>query len=297
MVPQEALFPGFRVVRAPGAGAEVHAVVGGSGPPLLLLHGYAQTHALWHKLAPRLAERFTVVAADLRGYGDSGKPASDANHEPYSKREMAKDAVALMKHLGHGRFGLAGHDRGARVSHRMAVDHPQAVSRVALLDIAPTLAMYEQADMAFASAYWHWFFLIQKAPIPETMIGHDPAGYLALKMRDRGMGDDPFDPRAWAEYVRCFTPESIHATCEDYRAAATIDLVHDKADRDAGRKVACPLLVLWGARGVIERCYDALAEWRRVATDVRGKSLPSGHYLPEEVPDLVAEEFESFFAE
>ncbi|MBK7658129.1 MAG: alpha/beta hydrolase [Betaproteobacteria bacterium] len=297
MVPQEALFPGFRVVRAPGAGAEVHAVVGGSGPPLLLLHGYAQTHALWHKVAPRLARRFTVVAADLRGYGDSGKPATDANHEPYSKREMAKDAVALMAHLGHGRFALAGHDRGARVSHRLVADHPQAVTRVALLDIAPTLAMYERTDMAFARAYWHWFFLIQKAPIPETMIGHDPAGYLAFKMRDRGMGADPFDPRAWAEYVRCFTPEAIHATCEDYRAAATIDLEHDRADRDAGRKVECPLLALWGSRGVIEKCYDALAEWRRVATHVRGKSLPSGHYLPEEVPDLVADEFETFFSE
>lgn len=297
MVPQEALFPGFRVVRAPGAGAEVHAVTGGSGPPLLLLHGYAQTHALWHKVAPRLAQRFTVVAADLRGYGDSGKPPSDANHEPYSKRAMARDAVALMDHLGHGRFFLAGHDRGARVSHRLAVDHAERVRRLAVLDIAPTLAMYERTDMAFARAYWHWFFLIQKAPIPETMIGHDPAGYLAFKMRDRGMGEDPFDPRAWAEYVRCFTPESIHATCEDYRAAATIDLEHDRADREAGVKVACPLLALWGSRGVIEKCYDALAEWRRVASDVRGRSVPSGHYIPEEVPDLVAGEFETFFSE
>lgn len=297
MVPQEALFPGFRVVRAPGAGAEVHAVTGGSGPPLLLLHGYAQTHALWHKVAPRLAQRFTVVAADLRGYGDSGKPPSDANHEPYSKRAMARDAVALMDHLGHERFFLAGHDRGARVSHRLAVDHADRVRRLAVLDIAPTLAMYERTDMAFARAYWHWFFLIQKAPIPETMIGHDPAGYLAFKMRDRGMGEDPFDPRAWAEYVRCFTPESIHATCEDYRAAATIDLEHDRADREAGVKVACPLLALWGSRGVIEKCYDALAEWRRVASDVRGRSVPSGHYIPEEVPDLVAGEFETFFSE
>ena len=287
MVPQEALFPGFRVVRAPGAGAEVHAVVGGSGPPLLLLHGYAQTHALWHKVAPRLARRFTVVAADLRGYGDSGKPATDANHEPYSKREMAKDAVALMAHLGHARFALAGHDRGARVSHRLAADHPDAVTRVALLDIAPTLAMYERTDMAFARAYWHWFFLIQKAPIPETMIGHDPAGYLAFKMRDRGMGDDPFDPRAWAEYVRCFTPEAIHATCEDYRAAATVDLEHDRADREAGRKVTQPLQVLWGANGIIEKCFKPLDDWRRVAVNVQGSSVPCGHYIPEEAPDAL----------
>ncbi len=297
MVPQEALFPGFRTVRAPGAGTEIHAVVGGSGPPLLLLHGYAQTHALWHKVAPRLAERFTVVAMDLRGYGDSGKPPSDARHEAYSKRAMAADAVAVMAHLGFPRFRLAGHDRGARVSHRLCVDHPQAVLRAALLDIAPTLAMYEQTDMTFAAAYWHWFFLIQKAPVPEQMIGKDPAGYLALKMRDRGMGPDPFDPRAWAEYVRCFTPEAIHATCEDYRAAATIDLEHDRADRAAGRKILCPLLVLWGANGVIEKCYDALAEWRRVAYDVRGRSVPSGHYIPEEVPDVLLAEFDSFFGE
>ena len=291
------LFPGFTTHDVATSGAAIRCEKGGDGPPLLLLHGYPQTHVMWHKVAPALAQSYTVVCADLRGYGDSGKPASDENHEPYSKREMAKDAVALMAHLGHGRFALAGHDRGARVSHRLAADHPQAVSRVALLDIAPTLAMYERTDMAFARAYWHWFFLIQKAPIPETMIGHDPAGYLAFKMRDRGMGADPFDPRAWAEYVRCFTPEAIHATCEDYRAAATIDLEHDRADRDAGRKLACPMLVLWGSRGVIEKCYDALAEWRRVAADVRGKSLPSGHYLPEEVPDLVADEFESFFSE
>lgn len=297
MVQQEPLFPGFRVERIPAGPVSVHAVVGGSGPALLLLHGYAQTHAIWHKVAPRLASRFTVVCADLRGYGDSGKPPSDDRHAPYSKREMARDQVELMRRLGFARFGLAGHDRGGRVAHRLALDHPAAVDRLAVLDISPTLAMYEQTDMAFARAYWHWFFLIQKAPVPETLIGADPAYYLRHKMGDGAAGMAPFDPRAWAEYERCFTPEAIHATCEDYRAAATIDLEHDRADREAGGRIACPLLALWGAHGVVERCFRPLEDWGRVARDVRGRALPAGHYLPEEVPDLVAAEFESFFGD
>lgn len=295
MVQQAGLFPGFRTVDLDAGGVAVHAVVGGSGPPLLLLHGYPQTHAIWHKVAPRLAKRFTVVAADLRGYGDSGKPASDARHAPYSKREMAKDPVAAMRALGHERFLLAGHDRGGRVAHRLAMDHPGAVERLAVLDISPTLAMYEGTDMAYARAYWHWFFLIQKAPIPETMIGADPGFYLRHKMGDGSAGMAPFAPEAWAEYLRCFTPEAIHASCEDYRAAATIDLEHDRADREAGAKLACPLLALWGEHGVVERCFRPLDDWGRVASDVRGRALPAGHYLPEEVPDLVAAEFESFF--
>ena len=295
MVQQEALFPGFRVARLDAGGVAVHAVVGGSGPALLLLHGYPQTHAIWHKVAPRLAKRFTVVAADLRGYGDSGKPATDANHAPYSKREMARDPVAAMRALGFERFFLAGHDRGGRVAHRLAMDHPASVLKLAVLDISPTLAMYEQTDMAFARAYWHWFFLIQKAPIPETMIGANEAFYLRRKMGDGAAGMAPFAPQAWAEYERCFTPDAIHASCEDYRAAATIDLEHDRADREAGRRIGCPVLALWGAHGVVERCFKPLEDWGRVATDVRGRSLPAGHYLPEEVPALVAAEFESFF--
>jgi haloacetate dehalogenase len=295
MVQQEALFPGFRVERIEAAGMPVHAVVGGKGPPLLLLHGYPQTHAIWHRVAQRLAARFTVVATDLRGYGDSAKPPTDARHSPYSKREMAKDQVAAMRALGFGRFFLAGHDRGGRVAHRLAMDHPAVVEKVAVLDISPTLAMYEKTDMAFARAYWHWFFLIQKAPIPETMIGADPAFYLRHKMGDGAAGMAPFAAQAWAEYERCFTPEAIHASCEDYRAAATIDLEHDRADREAGRRLACPLLALWGAHGVVERCFKPLEDWGRVATDVRGRALAAGHYLPEEVPDLVAQEFESFF--
>ena len=295
MTSHDPLFPGFRVEKLDATGIRIHALVGGAGPPLLLLHGYPETHAMWHKVAPRLAKRFTVVATDLRGYGDSAKPETDVTHAPYSKRAMARDQVAAMRALGFERFFLAGHDRGARVSHRLAADHPAAVAKVAILDISPTLAMYEGTDMAFARAYWHWFFLIQKAPIPETMIAADPAFYLRHKMGDGAAGMQPFAPAAWAEYERCFTAEAIHATCEDYRAAATIDLEHDRADRDAGRKIECPLLALWGAHGVVERCFRPLEDWGRVAADVRGRALPAGHYLPEEVPDLVAQEFESFF--
>jgi haloacetate dehalogenase len=297
MVQQAGLFPGFRAFDLDAGGVAVHGVMGGSGPPLLLLHGYPQTHAIWHQVAPRLAAHFTVVCADLRGYGDSGKPPTDARHSPYSKREMAKDALACMRQLGFARFRLAGHDRGGRVAHRLAIDHPGAVERLAVLDISPTLAMYGQTDMAFARAYWHWFFLIQPAPFPETLIGADPGFYLRKKMGSGSAGLAPFAPQAWAEYERCFTAQAIHASCEDYRAAATIDLEHDRADRDAGRRIACPLLALWGAHGVVERCFRPLEDWGRVAADVSGRALPAGHYLPEEVPDLVAAGFESFFGE
>ncbi len=291
------LFPGFRHELLPVNGVDIHAVVGPrreGRPAVLLLHGYPQTHAIWHQVAPRLAERFNVVAADLRGYGDSGKPATDERHAPYSKREMARDQVELMRALGFPRFRLCGHDRGGRVSHRLAVDHPEAVERLAVLDIAPTLAMYEQTTEAFARAYWHWFFLILPYPKPERMIGADPAFVMGAKMTAGSAGDSPFTPEAWAEYVRCFTPEMIHASCEDYRAAASIDLEHDRADREAGNRVRCPLLALWGAHGVIEKCFRPLDEWRRVADDVRGHALPGGHYLPEELPDLVAAELERF---
>lgn len=292
------LFPGFRRERIRANGIEVNAVVGPGrdGPALLLLHGYPQTLAIWHKVAPRLSERFNVVATDLRGYGDSEKPAGGARHEGYCKREMARDQVEAMRALGHERFFLCGHDRGARVSHRLCVDHPQAVEKVALLDIAPTLAMYEQTTEAFARAYWHWFFLILPAPVPETMIGADPKFLLRAKMsKASASGLKAFAPEAWAEYERCYNAEMIHASCEDYRAAAGIDLEHDRADRDAGRKVAAPLLALWGEHGIIGRCFDPLAEWRRVAADVRGSAVPSGHYIPEEAPDVLAGELEAFF--
>jgi haloacetate dehalogenase len=291
------LFPDFRSADVSVDGARIHVAMGPSrdAPALLLLHGYPQTHAMWHKVAPRLARRFNVVCADLRGYGDSSKPEGGAGHQAYAKRAMAADQVAAMRSLGFPRFFLAGHDRGARVAHRLAVDHPEAVERVAVLDIAPTLAMYEQTTEAFARAYWHWFFLILPAPVPEKMIGADSLFLLRAKMSSGSAGLGPFAPEAWAEYERCFTPEMIHASCEDYRAAASIDLEHDRADRVAGRRVGAPLLVLWGAHGVIERCFKPLDEWRRVADDVRGSALPAGHYLAEEVPGLVCDELEAFF--
>ena len=290
------LFPGFRSLRIEGDGATIACVVGGSGPPLLLLHGYPQTHAMWHRIAPALARRYTVVCADLRGYGDSSKPPSDASHATYSKRAMAADMVAAMRALGHPRFRLVGHDRGGRVAHRLAVDHPEAVEKVAVLDIAPTLAMYEKTDRAFATAYYHWFFLIQPFDLPERMIGADPVAYLRTKIGGWGSGGTAFfDPRALAEYERCFRdPATIHATCEDYRASASIDLEHDAADRAGGRRVRCPLLALWGERGVVHRLFDPLAEWRAVAHDVSGRPLPCGHYLAEEVPDATLAELDAF---
>ena len=292
------LFPDFRPQRVAVDGLEVNAVVGPlrDAPAILLLHGYPQTHAIWHKVAPALAARYNVVATDLRGYGDTSKPPTTPDHAPYSKRAMAAEQVAVMRRLGHERFFVVGHDRGARVAHRMAVDHPEAVRKVAVLDIAPTLAMYENTTEAFARAYWHWFFLILPAPVPEKMMGADPLFLLRAKMGAGRAGMKPFAPEAWAEYERCFTPEMIHASCEDYRAAASIDLVHDRADREAGRKVRCPVLALWGEHGVVHSCFQPMDEWRRVAEDVGGRALPAGHYLPEEIPDLVIHDLETFLA-
>ena len=293
------LFAGFepRTV-ATDDGVQIHARIGGAGPPLLLLHGHPQTHAIWHRVAPRLAERFTLVLADLRGYGDSSKPAGEADHANYSKRTMARDMLRLMTALGHKRFGVLSHDRGARVAHRLAADHPAAVRRLVLLDIAPTLAMYEQTTQEFARAYWHWFFLIQPAPLPERLIEADPAAYLRDVMGQRGAGMSPFDVRALAEYTRCIQlPGAAHAMCEDYRAAAGIDLDHDRADRERGQRLAMPLLALWGEQGVVQRCFELLAEWRRVADDVRGAPLPCGHYIPEEAPDALLAQALPFLSE
>ncbi|MDY0963883.1 alpha/beta hydrolase [Massilia sp. CFBP9026] len=293
-----ALFPHFRPLQVEVAPSiAINAIAGGEGPPLLLLHGHPQTHAIWHKVAPRLAERFTVVACDLRGYGDSGKPQGDADHANYSKRTMALDALAVMRSLGFERFRVLAHDRGARVAHRLALDHPQAVERMALLDIAPTLAMYEQTSEAFARAYWHWFFLIQPAPMPERLIEADPAAYVRDVMGKRSAGLAPFDPRALSEYQRCLAlPGAAHGICEDYRAAAGIDLEHDRLDRKEGRKLEMPLLALWGEQGVVGRCFDPLKEWKLVADDVQGGALPCGHYIAEEAPELLLERVLPFFA-
>ena len=288
-----AYFPGFRRELVDvGGGVGIHAVVGPPrpGPALLLLHGYPQTHVIWHRVAPRLAQRFNVVATDLRGYGDSAKPMTAPDHAPYSKRAMAADQVAVMRALGFERFHLVGHDRGGRVGHRLAMDHAARVLSLTVLDIAPTLAMYEATDEAFARGYWHWFYLVRPAPVPERMIGADPLLYLRDKMGE-SLARHVFEPGAWAEYVRCFTPGAIHASCEDYRAAASIDLEHDRADRAAGRKLACPVLALWGALGIVETCFRPLDEWRRVADDVRGRALPCGHYIPEEQPDALLDFF------
>ncbi|HEX4886386.1 MAG TPA: alpha/beta hydrolase [Casimicrobiaceae bacterium] len=297
MTADATLFPGFTPHDVDTSGARIRCVVGGSGPPLLLLHGYPQTHAMWHKVAPRLAESFTVVCADLRGYGDSSKPGSDATHAAYAKRAMAQDMVEVMRTLGFERFRLAGHDRGGRVAHRLCVDHSAAVERVAVLDISPTRTMFARTDRAFATAYYHWFFLIQPYDLPERLIGADPVYYLRRKVSGWGhAGLAIFDPRALAEYERCYAnAATIHATCEDYRAAASIDLEHDDADVAAGRKVQCPLLALWGEKGVVHRFFAPVADWNEVAVDVRGRALPGGHYLAEEVPDATLAELLSFF--
>ena len=293
------LFPGFEHTWVEtDAGVRIHARTGGHGAPLLLLHGHPQTHAIWHRVAPVLAEHFQLVIADLRGYGDSGKPAGDAEHLVYSKRTMARDMLRLMQQLGHRRFAVLAHDRGARVAHRLAADHPEAVSRLALLGIAPTLAMYEQTTDAFARAYWHWFFLIQPAPLPERLIEADPRAYLLDVMGRRSAGLAPFDLRALEEYERCLRqPGAAHGLCEDYRASAGIDLEHDRADRQAGLKLAMPLLALWGEEGVVHRCFRPLQEWQRVASDVRGGPLPCGHYIAEEAPDELLRELLPFLSE
>lgn len=286
-------FPGFEREQIQVGGARINLVRGGTGPALLLLHGYPQTHCIWHRIAPRLAQRYTVVAADLRGYGDSSKPAGLPDHSNYAKRAMALDQVELMQALGHREFHLAGHDRGGRVAHRLALDHPQCVKKLALLDICPTRSMYGHTDRAFAKAYFHWFFLIQPSPFPETLIGADPEFFIKYQMGRRHGGLQAFAPEAMAEYVRCFSdPAAIHASCEDYRAAESIDLEHDAAD--AAKKLGCPVLALWGKHGVIEQQFDCLAEWRAVAGDVRGKALDCGHYLPEERPQELAQELERF---
>jgi haloacetate dehalogenase len=291
------LFPGFSDERLPAGEVSLHVRRGGAGPPVLLLHGYPQTVAMWHRVAGPLSRRFTVVAADLRGYGDSDEPPSAADHAPYSKRAMARDALALMRGLGFERFAVVGHDRGGRVAHRLALDAPEAVARLAVLDIAPTLDMYEQTTMEFARAYYHWFFLIQPEPFPERLIGADPGLFLRTKLRKAAGGRWPFDEAAFAEYLRCFDAGTIHASCEDYRASASIDLEHDRADREAGARIRCPVLALWGERGVVHRLFRPLEAWRRAAAGtVEGRPLPCDHYLAEEEPGEVLAELERFLS-
>jgi haloacetate dehalogenase len=286
------MFDGFDVTTIDTGEASIRVRHGGSGPPLLLLHGYPQTHAMWHAVAPALAEDFTVVATDLRGYGESSRPPSTADHWPYTKRVMARDQVAVMKALGFERFAVCGHDRGARVGYRMALDDPYRVTRLAVLDIVPTGETWRRADAAFGRGYWHWFFLAQPAPLPERMIAASPDGFYG----SRG-GTAVFAPEARAEYERWQRdPATIHAMCEDYRAAATLDVEHDEADRLRRRRIACPVFALWGARNFLDDWYDVLGIWRAWADDADGRALDCGHYLAEERPEETAAELRAFFA-
>lgn len=291
------MFQGFVEERIEGDGATLFLRRAGpdGAMPIVLLHGYPQTSAMWHGVAPILAQSYQVVCPDLRGYGRSDKPITDALHKPYSKRSMAKDVVAVMQHLGHERFLVGAHDRGARVAHRLGLDHPERVSAMVLLDIAPTREMYSNTSADFAQAYWHWFFLIQPQPLPENMIGADPEGFWKLKCFNQARGDNPFSDAALAEYLAAFaSPDAIHASCEDYRAAAGIDIDHDNADN--GQKLSMPVLALWAKRGVIAKCFDALALWRQRAESVQGEALDATHYMAEEIPDDIAARMSSFFA-
>ncbi|MEK9673717.1 MAG: alpha/beta hydrolase [Rhodospirillaceae bacterium] len=278
------MFNGFTSATIEADSVSINLKHGGDGPPVLLLHGYPQTHVMWHRIAPMMAGDYTLVAPDLRGYGDTSKPPTDADHAPYSKRAMAADMVAVMAQLGFDEFHVVGHDRGGRVGHRLAADHPDKVKKLAVLDIAPTHHMYAETDKEFATGYYHWFFLIQPADLPERLIGADPEYFLRKKMGHWSADGAVFDPAAMAEYIRCFSnPATIHATCEDYRAAASIDLGHDEADM--GVKLTCPVLALWGARGLVARRFDVLSAWRERAENVSGGTVDCGHFLAEEAPE------------
>jgi haloacetate dehalogenase len=270
--------------------------MGGSGPPLLLLHGFPQTKMIWHRVAPALAKHFTVIASDLRGYGASSKPQGLADHSTYSKRAMASDQAQLMNALGFSHYGVLGHDRGGRVAHRLALDYGKQVNKLMVLDISPTLAMYEQTTMQFASSYWHWFFLIQKAPIPETMIGANTEFFMKQFMGGRHAGLSIFAPECWQEYVLAMSdPACLHAMCEDYRAAASIDLEHDRQSIAQKQLLEMPVRVLWGEFGQVNACFKPLEDWQKLGTDVSGQTLQSGHYIPEEIPEGLIAEALSFF--
>jgi haloacetate dehalogenase len=292
------LFEGFELEEVTVAGGAIRLRHAGSGPPLLLLHGNPQTHAMWHKVAPALTARFSVICADLRGYGGSFKPEATIDHAPYAKREMARDMVEVMCHLGHEAFFLAGHDRGGRVAHRLALDHPDRVLKLAVLDIIPTLEHFERADIQFAMGYYHWFWFAQPHPFPEVLISAAPEAWFTAHTSREPKPADFFDVHALADYLDAVrNPEMIRGMCEDYRAAATIDLEHDRASRAAGRKVQCSMLVLWGSGAKIEAWYDALQIWRQYCSNaVTGASVPSGHYLAEEAPDAVVASFNGFFS-
>lgn len=292
--PSRSLMEGFRHERIRTAGAEINVAIGGEGPPLLLLHGNPLTHVSWHKIAPTLAETFTVIAPDLRGYGDSSKPDGGPDHAAYTFRAMGEDFFELMDKLGHARFGIAGHDRGARVAFRMALDRPDRVERIAALDIVPTWNVLSNVTLGWGLEAYHWFFMAQKAPFPEDLLSADPEYYIRYKLNKKNVGLEIFSPEAMAEYIRCTTPEQIHAVCEDYRATVTLDFAMDSADRGQ-KRIECPVLVLWGSNSHCGRHFRPLEAWGEWADDVRGIDIPTGHYPAEHRPDLVYPIFWEFF--
>jgi len=291
-------FKTFDITTQSSPHVSIHGIQSGTGPLLLLLHGFPQTHHIWHLIAPHLTSTYTVIALDLRGYGASSKPSGVEN---YAKSAMARDIITVMSTLGHSAFYICAHDRGARVAHKLMVDYPGAVKKAILLDICPTLAMYSKTDLEFAKMYWHWFFLIQKAPLPETMISNDPRKFAELFMKGRSGEFKEFEEQAWEGYVMVLGDrDAVHAMCEDYRASSTVDLDESKRDLEAGRKIKCPIRVLWGKHGVIEKCFDAVEEWKAVAekgVEVSGTSVNSGHYIPEQAPEVVLENIKQFFVE
>jgi len=288
------MFKNFKKKKVRTKNAIINLVTGGKGPAVLMLHGYPETHAMWHKVAPQLARDYTVVCADLRGYGDSSKPQGLPDHSNYSKRAMARDMAEVMTALGHREFHLVGHDRGGRVAHRLARDHGKRVRTLAVLDISPTLKVFQSTDQALATAFYHWFFLIQRAPLPERMIGGMRRDYLLRRIGRGAIGLKVFPDAVVREYLRCFDARGVHATCEDYRAAASIDLVHDRKDK--GRKLTMPVLALWAKQSPVGSMFDCLADWREVAKDVRGRAMDCGHFLPEERPAEVLRELRRFLA-
>ncbi|GAC1410469.1 MAG: alpha/beta hydrolase [Burkholderiaceae bacterium] len=287
----------FALERIKVDGVTINLRHGGAGPPLLLLHGYPQTHVIWHKIADRLAQQYTLVMPDLRGYGDSSRPEGTPDHGNYAKRVMAQDMADVMTALGHAAYFVCGHDRGGRVAHRLALDHPRAVNKLLLLDISPTATMYDSTNQAFATAYFHWFMLIQPKPVAETLVGNSASFLLRAFLGGWGSAGHAFiTPEALAEYERCFCrPDAIHAACEDYRASASIDLKHDAQDAD--RRIACPVHVIWGKNGIVGQMFDPVADWTaKCSGRVTGIATESGHFIAEQLPDQLLEEMQRFFA-
>ncbi|WP_282609788.1 alpha/beta fold hydrolase [Pelagibius sp. Alg239-R121] len=289
------LLPEFERKTVSIDGQAIRTLVGGSGPPVLMLHGDPQTHLCWHKVAPQLSDRFTVVLTDLRGRGESHKPVSNGGHTAYSKRAMAAEQLAVMQSLGFDSFAVVGHDRGARVARRLALDHPETVTRLAVMDIVPVLDFYEQANAAIAQDYYYFFFLTQPAPRPERLIAGDPRGFMSEILLDLTKGGSPYDPAALEAYlVASSQRDSVAAICECFRAGITLDVEHDRADRAAGRKIGCPTLVLWGEEGVVGRHFDMQAVWQGWVESLSCAAMPCGHFIPEEVPELVVEKLRGF---